>query len=166
MKLRTVGIAVVLAVGASGALSLVHPWGNPRTVSAAGTPLVDGSSLPPAVEQVIAEKCADCHSNNTRWPAYSRLAPGSWLMEHDVHEARAALNFSNWQQMAPEEQTRLLASVAAEIANRRMPVRQYLLFHPSARLTDAERKSVIAWTHDERRRIRSEARQRQGEKTP
>ena len=166
MKLRSVGIAVLLAAGASGALSLVHPWGNLRSIPATGAPLKGESSLPPAVEQVIAEKCADCHSNNTRWPAYSRLAPGSWLMEHDVHEARAALNFSNWQQMAPEEQLRLLASVAAEVANRRMPVRQYLLLHPSARLTDAERKSVIAWTHDERRRIRSEAQQLQKKDTP
>lgn len=160
MKLRTVGIAVVLAAGASGALSLVHPWGNLRAVSATSAPLMAGSNLSPAVEHVIAEKCADCHSNNTRWPAYSRLAPGSWLMEHDVHAARAALNFSNWQQLKPEEQLQLLASISAEVANRRMPVRQYLLLHPSARLTDEERKSVIAWTHDERRRIRSAAQQK------
>ncbi len=154
--------AVVLAMAASAGLSFVHPWGNLRVVQSA--PILAGSAVPDGVRQVMEAKCADCHSNNTRWPAYSRLAPGSWLMEHDVHEARAALNFSNWQQMAPEEQTRVLAAIAAEVANRRMPVRQYLLLHPSARLSDAERKSVITWTHDERRRIRSRAAQQGEEK--
>jgi len=149
-------LAAVLAAGASSSLSLVHPWGSLR--AARGAPILAGSTVTPEVRQVLEGKCADCHSSNTRWPAYSRLAPGSWLMEHDVHAARVAMNLSNWPQMEPDEQTRLLASIAAEVANRRMPVRQYLLLHPSARLTDAERKSVIAWTHDERRRIRFAAR--------
>lgn len=155
--------AVVLVAGASAALSFVHPWGNLRSAPAA--PILAGTGVAADVRLAIENKCADCHSNNTRWPAYSRLAPGSWLMEHDVHEARTAMNLSHWDELPPEEQTRLLAAIAAEVANRRMPVRQYLLLHPSARLTDAERKSVIAWTHDERRRIRSAA-QQQKKDTP
>lgn len=166
MRLRTLAVAAALAAGASGALSLVHPWGDLRSAPGRGAPLLSGSAVPPDVSQVLEGKCADCHSSNTRWPGYSRLAPGSWLMEHDVHAARRAMNLSNWPQMEPEEQLRLLASIAAEVANRRMPVRQYLLLHPSARLTEGERKSVIAWTHDERRRIRATERQQQKQETP
>ncbi len=158
MKLRSVGVAALLIICCSVALSLVHPWGNLRS-EAGGAPILTGSAAPKGVRQTIESKCADCHSNNTRWPVYSRLAPGSWLMEHDVHAARSAMNLSHWDELQPEEQTRLLASLAAEVANQRMPVRRYLLLHPSARLTDEERKSVIAWTHDERRRIRSAAQQ-------
>jgi len=163
MRLRDAGVVAIVAAGTSAALALVHPWGNLGSAPGAGAPILIGSSVPPEVRRVLETKCADCHSNHTRWPAYSRLAPGSWLMEHDVHAARSAMNFSNWQQMQPDEQARLLASIAAEVANRRMPVRQYLLLHPSARLTDAERKGIVAWTHSERRRIRSEAGQAKGQ---
>ena len=43
------------------------------------------------------QACFDCHSNETEWPAYSRVAPVSWLIQHDVSEGRAVLNFSEWQ---------------------------------------------------------------------
>lgn len=145
---------------------MVHPWGNPRLGVSATASLLDGSLVPADVRRTIEGKCADCHSNNTRWPTYSRLAPGSWFLEHDVHEARAAMNLSRWDQLAPEEQSRLLASIAAEVANRRMPLPRYQFLHPSARLTDAERKNVIAWTHTERRRLRSLRTTQTGKETP
>src|SRR5512143_3173323 len=43
------------------------------------------------------QACFDCHSNETEWPAYSRVAPVSWLIHRDVSEGRAVLNFSEWQ---------------------------------------------------------------------
>lgn len=155
MKVRSAAVAVTLAAGTSLALSMVHPWGNPRLGISAAVPLLAGRVVPDDVRRTLETRCADCHSEATHWPTYSRLAPGSWLLEHDVHEARAAMNLSRWDQLAPEEQSRLLASIAAEIANRRMPLPLYLLLHPSARLTDAERQDVVAWTHTERRRLRS-----------
>jgi cytochrome c len=145
---------------------MVHPWGNPRAGSDTALPLLAGSVVPHEVRLTLQTKCADCHSENTRWPAYSRLAPGSWLMEHDVHEARAAMNLSRWDQLAPNQQSRLLASIAAEVANRRMPLRAYLFLHPSAQLTEAERQSVIAWTHAERRRLRSQRATQSTKETP
>ncbi len=35
--------------------------------------------------------CGDCHSNETRWPWYSRVAPISWLVYRDVLEGRKSL---------------------------------------------------------------------------
>ena len=61
-----------------------------RTLTARGE-MLGGSEVPQGVRQVLEQKCADCHSNQTHWPVYSRLAPGSWLMEHDVSGGRAAL---------------------------------------------------------------------------
>ena len=40
--------------------------------------------------------CYDCHSNETRWPLYSRVAPVSWLIARDVNRGREHLNFSVW----------------------------------------------------------------------
>src|SRR6187401_216218 len=45
-------------------------------------------------EQLMADACMDCHSNQTQWPWYSNVAPISWLVQHDVNEGRGRLNLS------------------------------------------------------------------------
>jgi hypothetical protein len=45
-----------------------------------------------AVVSVLRRACYDYHSNETRWPWYSRLAPMSWIIAHDVNEARLSAN--------------------------------------------------------------------------
>ncbi|MFN0246818.1 MAG: heme-binding domain-containing protein [Kofleriaceae bacterium] len=100
-------------------------------------------SNPPTVEEptwnspmtraLVDRACFDCHSNQTRWPLYSHVAPISWLVQSHVDEGRQVLNFSEWNRSNPE------AHEAAEsVREREMPPRSYLLLHPEARLTDAE----------------------------
>jgi mono/diheme cytochrome c family protein len=52
--------------------------------------------------ELAVRACFDCHSNQTRWPWYSHVAPISWLVQHDVEEGRAAVNFSQWDR--PQEE--------------------------------------------------------------
>jgi mono/diheme cytochrome c family protein len=83
--------------------------------------------------------CYDCHSNETVWPAYSHIAPVSWLVAHDVDEGRAVLNFSEMQR--PQEE----AGEAAEtVEEGEMPPRIYLPTHKDARLSPAEEAALIA----------------------
>src|SRR5512141_2568887 len=58
---------------------------------------------PPEVEAIMRRACLDCHSNETRWPLYSRIAPGSWLMSRDVLKGRSHMNFSEWGDVDDEE---------------------------------------------------------------
>jgi len=106
---------IVLAVGAllpaSVACSFIHPWGNVRAVKS-DAPLMQGANVPADVQAVLENKCADCHSDNTKWPAYSRLAPGSWLMERDVHEGREHLNMSQWESFDQDTKIDLLGNLA------------------------------------------------------
>ena len=53
-------------------------------------------SPPPEVRQILATSCYDCHSNQTKWPWYTNVAPASWLVENDVKSGRPTLNFSDW----------------------------------------------------------------------
>ncbi len=46
---------------------------------------------PSEVATVLRASCYDCHSHETTWPWYSRVAPVSWLIAHDVEEARGHL---------------------------------------------------------------------------
>ncbi|MES1172554.1 MAG: heme-binding domain-containing protein, partial [Bacteroidota bacterium] len=61
---------------------------------------VDGS---PEVEAVLRRACFDCHSNETQWPLYARLAPASWLLARDVNKGRARINMSDWGDVDDEE---------------------------------------------------------------
>lgn len=154
MRRRWLIAAAALIPALSIGLSFVHPWGDLRGVSSEGA-LLDGSAISQDVRQTLERKCADCHSNRTHWPVYSRLAPGSWLMEHDVHEGRAAMNLSTWSGMSANERISVLTRIAAEVRSGSMPPRPYALMHPANRLTDAEKQNIASWAKTERRRLRA-----------
>jgi cytochrome c len=156
MNLVRIAFACGVTFAASIVLSFIHPWGNLRADAKAEAPLLDGSSVPVEVRHVLEAKCADCHSANTHWPAYSRLAPGSWLMEHDVHEGREHLDLTQWQHYSLESQVDLLAKIASEARSGQMPVKQYLILHPQARLSPQEQQLIYDWAKAERKRIKKD----------
>jgi cytochrome c len=68
-------ILAVLTVASVTGLGYVHPFGNPRVEAARGLgTLLQGTNLPPDAKAVLVTKCADCHSSETRWPVYARVA--------------------------------------------------------------------------------------------
>jgi hypothetical protein len=105
-------------------------------------------AAPADVARILERSCYDCHSNRTRWPWYSRVAPASWWVAHHVAEGRADLNFTEWP--AFDEDVRMLAlkDIEAEVAGGRMPLRSYLLGHPGARLSDRDSELLLAWARD------------------
>jgi cytochrome c len=145
----------VLLAGSMG-FSLVHPWGDLRSAGGKGE-LLSGSDVSADVREALETKCADCHSNRTHWPVYSRLAPGSWLMEHDVSKGRAALNLSRWGSMGPEERIDALSRIAAEVRSAQMPPKPYTMMHPRSRVSEFEQQRIATWARAERRRLRSAA---------
>jgi cytochrome c len=87
-------------------------------------------------------KCADCHSNETRWPAYARIAPGSWLIERDIVEARKHMDFSHWEQLPKDRQDVLMAKIVQEARSGDMPPLQYLALHPAARVSKSDLEAL------------------------
>jgi len=139
------------------ALSLIHPWGNLRAGASADPAMLAGAKGADEVRTVLARSCGDCHSNHTRWPLYSRIAPASWLVEHDVHEGREHLNLSYWEQYSLDERIDLLGKMGTELRQGKMPLQKYLMLHSEARLSEPERKLIVDWTKIERRRLVAEA---------
>jgi cytochrome c len=154
INLSTCATVLTLAVGV---LSFVHPWGNMRHGSPPGTAILAGSNVTSEVRGMVAQKCGDCHSNNTRWPLYSRIAPSSWLVEHDVHEGREHMNLSTWEQYSIDNRIDFLGKMGTQLRQGKMPLKQYLLLHPEARLSDEEHKLIVDWTKVERKRLMAEA---------
>lgn len=94
----------------------------------------------------------DCHSNETRWPWYSRVAPVSWLVASDVERGRAAMNFSEWS-ARPEVGASLLYAACEAARSARMPPAPYLILHPEARLSHADVQVLCSWTDKEFTRL-------------
>lgn len=91
----------------------------------------------PATRALAVRACFDCHSNETRWPWYSHIAPISWLVQRDVDEGRREVNFSEWQRTYKEA-----SESASSVLEGGMPPRSYIALHPSARLTSDEKQAL------------------------
>jgi cytochrome c len=141
---------------ASIALATVHPWRNPRSGLERGASLLQGSNVPEDVRRALEKKCGDCHSANTHYPVYTRLAPVSWMIERDVHQGRSAFDMSRWQEYTHDNQIGLLTRIGSESRSGEMPLKPYLLLHPDNRLTPHEQQLIYDWTKAERRRIRQQ----------
>ena len=109
--------------------------------------------VPPNVEQIFARSCNDCHSYNTVWPWYSRLAPTSWLVTSDVNDGRRHLNLSEWATYTTERQQRKLSEICSEVGEGGMPLKQYTWIHKETPLDPQERNAVCQWTKEEQKRI-------------
>lgn len=97
---------------------------------------------PREVASVIGRACRDCHSNETSWPWYSRVAPVSWLVAGDVKEGRAKLNFSQWNIYGPEMTRIKLGEICEEVRKGDMPPIYYLPMHPQSKVTPAEVSAI------------------------
>lgn len=109
-------------------------WTNPPVVR---EPVWDS----PATRDLARRACFDCHSNETIWPWYARIAPISWLVRYDVDEGRSELNFSDWQ--SGDREGERPGKIEREISTGKMPPFQYVSTHPGARLAAVEKRRLI-----------------------
>lgn len=116
-----------------------------RTVERDNPPVEERIEAPPEVLALLQRSCFDCHSHETDWPWYSYIAPASWVVADDVHHAREHLNFSAWNRYDPDERADLYEEIAEEVSSEAMPLPLYLLGHPGARPTEAERALIVEW---------------------
>jgi mono/diheme cytochrome c family protein len=134
MRARRVLLIVALAGVAAFVLIQLVPYGrdhtNPRVTA---EPVWDSART----ERLARDACFACHSNETEWPWYTSVAPFSWLVQHDVEDGRATLNFSEWNRPQSE-----LEDIGDVVLEGEMPPTQYRLIHAEARLTDAERRAL------------------------
>ena len=115
-------------------------------VSMTNPPIETEMPVPDDVRLVLRRACYDCHSNETVWPWYSRVAPVSWLLKHDVDDGREELNFSAWNRIETNERGELIEECWEEVDEGEMPPWIYILGHPEARLSMADREILRAWS--------------------
>ncbi|MEG1763265.1 MAG: heme-binding domain-containing protein [Bacteroidales bacterium] len=101
-------------------------------------PITENISAPENVQKILTESCYDCHSNETKMTWFQKLPFVSIMVAKDVKDARAELNFSQWNQYAPELQKAHLINSVYYIKDKKMPMKQYLWIHPDAEVNAQE----------------------------
>jgi len=117
------------------AIQLV-PYGRPQANPAVVQEPVWNS---PDTRTMVVAACYDCHSNETKYPWYSWVAPSSWLVQHDVDGGRRHLNFSEWNR-----EQRHAKDAAEQVRTGEMPQTSYTWMHRESRLTPSDREKLAA----------------------
>jgi hypothetical protein len=141
--LTALGAAVVVLL----AMQLIRPTVPGATLPGDGT-IGDHVDVPTDVDSLLRAACYDCHSDETRWPWYSHVAPLSWLIVEDVRHGRSNLDFSHWSTDPVREPTptQRLRWMCDEVRKGIMPPLLYRVAHPEARLSEEEQDAICAWT--------------------
>ena len=108
---------------------------------------------PPEVARILERSCIDCHTNQTRWPWYSNVAPVSWLVANDVSEAREQMNLSEWAKYERKDAEELLEEICEETSKGNMPLPSYLLIHRSSKLSPQDVRTLCEWSKAARERL-------------
>ncbi len=145
---RTIIILIVVFAG----IQLIRPARTNPPIDPTRT-IEARTQMPDEVGMLFDMSCSDCHSYETKWPWYSKVAPVSWLIWDDVQEGRSHLNLSDWAKYDPKQEREKLANIEKMVSQGKMPLWQYLLLHKEARLGPDDVKTLVDWTRAERQRI-------------
>ena len=130
---KKIALWTILGLIALFALIQFVPYGRNHTNAPATNPFIWDS---PTAEAVAKKACYDCHSNDTKWWWAVKIAPFSWLAQHDIDGAKARVDFSAWNGA--------LTTVELQSALKDgMPPLQFTLLHPNAKLSDAEQQTLV-----------------------
>jgi len=113
---------------------------------------------PPEVASILERSCIDCHSNQTRWPWYSNVAPTSWLLVSHVNQAREHMNLTEWAKYEQKDAEELLEDICKETSKGDMPLPSYLLIHRSSKLSPQDVRTLCEWSKTARERLAMESR--------
>ncbi len=125
-------IAVVILFG----LIQLIPYGKNHTNPPV---LAEPNWDSPQTRELAKRACFDCHSNETVWPWYTNIAPVSWLAYNDTISGRKELNFSEWTSGRQKDLNELVST----IEKGEMPPFIYVIQHPQAKLSPAEKQALI-----------------------
>ena len=106
------------------------------------------------VDHLLKQSCYDCHSNHTNYPWYAWIQPVAWWLNDHIREGKQSLNFDEFDSYDSAFQIHKLEEIAHEIETGKMPLSSYTSLHPEARLSVAQKDSLIRWTKHAVKRIR------------
>jgi hypothetical protein len=147
-------IALIVLVLAFVIAQFVRPnFTNPPVVQ--GEDLPASTQVPADVEAVLTRSCSDCHSNETRYPWYSKVTPFNWFLADHIEDGRKEMNFSVWNTYAAKKKVRKLEELCEQVEHGEMPLPSYLWIHSEAKMRDGDAALLCNWARAEGDRIKA-----------
>ncbi len=100
---------------------------------------------PEEIALMLKTSCYDCHSNNTVYPWYDKIAPISWWVADHIDEAKEELNFSEWASFDQKRKDKKLKEMIEELEEGEMPLNSYLIIHREAKLSAIQVGQLKNW---------------------
>lgn len=121
------------------------------SVDKTNPPVNDAITLkaPQEVMNILKQSCYDCHSNETKWPYYSDIAPISFFVASHVKKARRAINFSNWNEIDEKIKVQRLKRAIITTNNEMMALPSYVSAHEKAKLDKDKKVILTTWFKNE-----------------
>ena len=143
-RVRTIRNAALVLIGGACLIQLVRPARtNPPTDP--GRTLASVTRAPVEVRSVLERACRDCHSNDTRWPWYSNVAPVSWFVIDHVNHGRSHFNYSDWAQYKKADAEKLIKDSCEFARDGSMPLPEYVHMHSDTRLSAEDIEALCSW---------------------
>jgi hypothetical protein len=142
----------IILVCALAVIQLIRPAKTNPAIDPTQT-IESRLQVTPQTEAIFDRSCNDCHSNKSRWPWYSNVAPVSWFVIGHVNDARATMNFSEWGGYDKDKQSRRLRDMCEQVQDGEMPLSTYTPLHPGSTLSAEDKKTLCDWANAERARI-------------
>lgn len=101
--------------------------------------------VPEDVKSIMAKACNDCHSNNTRYPWYSKLQPADWWMDKHVKDGKKHINYDEYTNRPLRYQYHKMEETIEMVKEGEMPLNSYTWTHKDARLTKDEKNKIMGW---------------------
>jgi hypothetical protein len=145
-------IAAILLVAAFIVIQFIRPdQTNPPVVAAES--IQSSIAIPENVSSILARSCADCHTNTTKYPWYSQIAPASWFLANHIRDGRKELNLSVWNTYTDKKKSHKLEELCEQVEQGAMPLPSYLWIHRDAALKEGEARILCDWANAERAKI-------------
>jgi hypothetical protein len=101
--------------------------------------------VPKDVQLILKTSCNDCHSNYTKYPWYSEIAPVSWYLASHVNDGKKHLNLSEWTVYNKNQQEHILKDFEEVLESHEMPLESYLWIHKEAKMSTEQYEVLINW---------------------
>jgi hypothetical protein len=109
--------------------------------------------VPDTLANLIRVSCYDCHSNDTRYPWYSRVSPVSWYLDNHIRKGKEALNFSEFGGLEKTGKVAVLSEVCEEVESGSMPLKSYRIMHWGSGLGMEEMEALCDWSESAARSL-------------
>ncbi|MCP4313583.1 MAG: heme-binding domain-containing protein [Bacteroidetes bacterium] len=149
---KGIKIAGLILTGGLIVMQFVQPEQN-RFEGSPEHDMLTSLSAPVHLAALLKNSCYDCHSENSRYPWYSKISPVSWYLSGHIQRGKEAVNFSNFNQLDPRKKISVLSGICEVVESGTMPLPSFLIIHGDAGLDEDEMETICHWSESESMRI-------------